>query len=229
MVKNLNERYKSCISLCRQLTDKLNHFFSDKQRFVDEINSVTAEKLIYNHAVEMVSVRQPLRSRAFGDGSDSGALPSFCDHWVRLCCACLSLRCSQQLWMRCSSRQKISPIATARPPCCWTACPRSCRTPQMWRMWSNVRKFPKVNTPAMLTEFITNNLSFFFFQTRLAWTAGFQPSATALSRSMSSNTQPHAQGASSPAPSCSSSPSSERASSVTYRLLVLLAVSQPEL
>uniref|UniRef100_A0A3B4ZXG5 non-specific serine/threonine protein kinase n=1 Tax=Stegastes partitus TaxID=144197 RepID=A0A3B4ZXG5_9TELE len=53
-VKNLNERYKSCISLCRRLTDKLNHFFSDKQRFVDEINSVTAEKLIYNHAVEMV-------------------------------------------------------------------------------------------------------------------------------------------------------------------------------
>uniref|UniRef100_A0A672GWT8 non-specific serine/threonine protein kinase n=1 Tax=Salarias fasciatus TaxID=181472 RepID=A0A672GWT8_SALFA len=54
VVKNLNDRYKSCISLCRRLTDKLNHFFSDKQRFVDEINSVTAEKLIYNHAVEMV-------------------------------------------------------------------------------------------------------------------------------------------------------------------------------
>ncbi|KAK7171720.1 hypothetical protein R3I93_004122 [Phoxinus phoxinus] len=54
VVKSLNERYKSCISLCRRLTDKLNHFFSDKQRFVDEINSVTAEKLIYNHAVELV-------------------------------------------------------------------------------------------------------------------------------------------------------------------------------
>ncbi|XP_026082068.1 serine/threonine-protein kinase ULK2-like isoform X3 [Carassius auratus] len=54
VVKSLNERYKSCISLCRRLTVKLNHFFSDKQRFVDEINSVTAEKLIYNHAVEMV-------------------------------------------------------------------------------------------------------------------------------------------------------------------------------
>ncbi|KAK5869053.1 hypothetical protein PBY51_010016 [Eleginops maclovinus] len=54
VVKSLNERYKSCISLCRRLTDKLNHFFSDKQRFMDEINSVTAEKLIYNHAVEMV-------------------------------------------------------------------------------------------------------------------------------------------------------------------------------
>ena len=58
MVKNLNERYKSCISLCRRLTDRLNHFFSDKQRFVDEINSVTAEKLIYNHAVEMVRGRR---------------------------------------------------------------------------------------------------------------------------------------------------------------------------
>uniref|UniRef100_A0A8C8D9V6 non-specific serine/threonine protein kinase n=1 Tax=Oncorhynchus tshawytscha TaxID=74940 RepID=A0A8C8D9V6_ONCTS len=54
VVKSLNERYKSCISLCRRLTDKLNHFFSDKQRFVDEINSVTAEKLIYNYAVETV-------------------------------------------------------------------------------------------------------------------------------------------------------------------------------
>ncbi|XP_047247467.1 serine/threonine-protein kinase ULK2 [Girardinichthys multiradiatus] len=54
VVKSLNERYKSCIAFCRHLTDKLNHFFSDKQRFVDEINSVTAEKLIYNHAVEIV-------------------------------------------------------------------------------------------------------------------------------------------------------------------------------
>lgn len=62
VVKNLNERYKSCISLCRRLTDKLNHFFADKQRFVDEINSVTAEKLIYNHAVEMVTVLTQLNA-----------------------------------------------------------------------------------------------------------------------------------------------------------------------
>ncbi|XP_041096998.1 serine/threonine-protein kinase ULK2 isoform X3 [Polyodon spathula] len=54
VVKTLNERYKTCISLCRRLTERLNRFFSDKQRFMDEINSVTAEKLIYNHAVEMV-------------------------------------------------------------------------------------------------------------------------------------------------------------------------------
>ncbi|KAL7986907.1 hypothetical protein Chor_005826, partial [Crotalus horridus] len=48
VVKNLNERYKFCIAMCKKLTEKLNQFFSDKQRFVDEINSVTAEKLIYN-------------------------------------------------------------------------------------------------------------------------------------------------------------------------------------
>ncbi|XP_041519818.1 serine/threonine-protein kinase ULK2 isoform X3 [Microtus oregoni] len=54
VVKNLNERYKLCITMCKKLTEKLNRFFSDKQRFIDEINSVTAEKLIYNCAVEMV-------------------------------------------------------------------------------------------------------------------------------------------------------------------------------
>uniref|UniRef100_A0A2K5SFX9 non-specific serine/threonine protein kinase n=1 Tax=Cebus imitator TaxID=2715852 RepID=A0A2K5SFX9_CEBIM len=54
VVKNLNERYKFCITMCKKLTEKLNRFFSDKQRFIDEINSVTAEKLIYNCAVEMV-------------------------------------------------------------------------------------------------------------------------------------------------------------------------------
>nr|XP_033777445.1 serine/threonine-protein kinase ULK2 [Geotrypetes seraphini] len=54
VVKSMNERYKFCITLSKKLTEKLNRFFSDKQRFVDEINSVTAEKLIYNCAVEMV-------------------------------------------------------------------------------------------------------------------------------------------------------------------------------
>uniref|UniRef100_A0A8C7BSF4 non-specific serine/threonine protein kinase n=1 Tax=Neovison vison TaxID=452646 RepID=A0A8C7BSF4_NEOVI len=54
VIKNLNERYKFCITMCKKLTEKLNRFFSDKQRFIDEINSVTAEKLIYTCAVEMV-------------------------------------------------------------------------------------------------------------------------------------------------------------------------------
>ncbi|OCT94985.1 serine/threonine-protein kinase ULK2 [Xenopus laevis] len=54
VVKSMNERYKFCISMCKKMTDQLNRFFSDKQTFVDEINSVTAEKLIYSCAVEMV-------------------------------------------------------------------------------------------------------------------------------------------------------------------------------
>ncbi|XP_075402882.1 serine/threonine-protein kinase ULK2 isoform X2 [Tenrec ecaudatus] len=54
VVKNLNERYKFCITMSKKLTEKLSRFFSDKQRFIDEISSVTAEKLIYNCAVEMV-------------------------------------------------------------------------------------------------------------------------------------------------------------------------------
>ncbi|XP_045442465.1 serine/threonine-protein kinase ULK2 isoform X2 [Pipistrellus kuhlii] len=54
VVRNLNERYKLCITMCKKLTEKLTRFFSDKQRFMDEVNSVTAERLIYNCAVEMV-------------------------------------------------------------------------------------------------------------------------------------------------------------------------------
>ncbi|KAK2502303.1 hypothetical protein MC885_018890 [Smutsia gigantea] len=54
VVKSLNERYKFCITMCKKLTEKLNRFFSDKQRFIDEVNSVAAEKLIYNCAVETV-------------------------------------------------------------------------------------------------------------------------------------------------------------------------------
>lgn len=54
VVRNLNERYKLCIAMCKKLTEKLTRFFSDKQRFMDEVNSVTAERLIYSCAVEMV-------------------------------------------------------------------------------------------------------------------------------------------------------------------------------
>lgn len=54
VVRNLNERYKLCITMCKKLTEKLTRFFSDKQRFIDEVNSVTAERLIYGCAVEMV-------------------------------------------------------------------------------------------------------------------------------------------------------------------------------
>ncbi|XP_036868816.1 serine/threonine-protein kinase ULK2 isoform X2 [Manis javanica] len=56
VVKSLNERYKFCITMCKKLTEKLNRFFSDKQRFIDEVNSVAAEKLIYNCAVRSAAL-----------------------------------------------------------------------------------------------------------------------------------------------------------------------------
>ncbi|XP_051888172.1 LOW QUALITY PROTEIN: serine/threonine-protein kinase ULK1 [Pristis pectinata] len=54
VVKKLNEHYKSCVSLCRSLTVRLQRFFVDKQRLMDRINSIAAEKLIYSHTVQMV-------------------------------------------------------------------------------------------------------------------------------------------------------------------------------
>ncbi|XP_069788598.1 serine/threonine-protein kinase ULK1 isoform X3 [Narcine bancroftii] len=54
VVKKLNEHYKSCVSLCRSLNFRLHRFFVDKQRLMDRINSIAAEKLIYSHTVHMV-------------------------------------------------------------------------------------------------------------------------------------------------------------------------------
>lgn len=89
-MKSLNERYKFCIGMCKKLTEKLNRFFSDKQRFIDEINSVTAEKLIYSCAVEMVSHSFYLNERILRwiasfshipllhNRKTEGMLPEFC-------------------------------------------------------------------------------------------------------------------------------------------------------
>lgn len=89
----------------------------------------------------------------------------------------------------------------------------------MSRMWSSVSKVAEITTPAVSLS-LALIICCFWLQTRLAWTAGFQPSATALSRYTSSTThaRTRAQGPSSPAPSCSSSPSIEKALSVTCRL-----------
>ncbi|KPP75424.1 serine/threonine-protein kinase ULK1-like [Scleropages formosus] len=54
VVKKLNELYKSSVSFCRGLSVRLQRFFVHKQRLMDRINSITAEKLIYSHTVQMV-------------------------------------------------------------------------------------------------------------------------------------------------------------------------------
>lgn len=112
-MKSLNERYKFCIGMCKKLTEKLNRFFSDKQRFIDEINSVTAEKLIYSCAVEMVSHSFYLNERTLRwiasfspipflhNRKREGMLPEFCS-WSFLLVFSLSflpcLNCGWSSW-----------------------------------------------------------------------------------------------------------------------------------
>ncbi|XP_030356434.1 serine/threonine-protein kinase ULK1 isoform X3 [Strigops habroptila] len=54
VVKKLNELYKSSVSCCHCLNMRLQRFFLDKQKLMDRINSITAEKLIFSYAVQMV-------------------------------------------------------------------------------------------------------------------------------------------------------------------------------
>ena len=53
-MKKLNELYKSSVSSCHCLNMRLQRFFLDKQKLMDQINSITAEKLIFSYAVQMV-------------------------------------------------------------------------------------------------------------------------------------------------------------------------------
>ncbi|XP_047425807.1 serine/threonine-protein kinase ULK1 isoform X2 [Mugil cephalus] len=54
VVKKLNELYKSCVASCRSLSTRLEHFFSRKHRLMDQISSITAERLLFSHTVQMV-------------------------------------------------------------------------------------------------------------------------------------------------------------------------------
>ncbi|XP_026549610.1 serine/threonine-protein kinase ULK1-like [Notechis scutatus] len=55
IVRKLNDLYKSSVSSCHHLNLRLQRWFVDKQKLMDRINSITAEKLIFSHAVQMVS------------------------------------------------------------------------------------------------------------------------------------------------------------------------------
>ncbi|KAF7661481.1 hypothetical protein LDENG_00261070 [Lucifuga dentata] len=54
VVRRLNELYKSSLSSCRSLSVRLEHFFSRKHRLMDQITSITAERLLFSHTVQMV-------------------------------------------------------------------------------------------------------------------------------------------------------------------------------
>lgn len=54
VLRKLNELYKTSVTSCRTLSARLQGFLLNKQRLMDCINSLSAEKLIYNHIVHMV-------------------------------------------------------------------------------------------------------------------------------------------------------------------------------
>uniref|UniRef100_A0A674PHE8 non-specific serine/threonine protein kinase n=1 Tax=Takifugu rubripes TaxID=31033 RepID=A0A674PHE8_TAKRU len=54
VVRKLNELYKRSVASCRSLSTRLERFFSRKHRLMDQICSVTAERLLFSHTVQMV-------------------------------------------------------------------------------------------------------------------------------------------------------------------------------
>ncbi|XP_008251411.2 serine/threonine-protein kinase ULK1 isoform X1 [Oryctolagus cuniculus] len=54
VVRKLNALYKASVVSCQGLRLRLQRFFLDKQRLLDRVHSITAEKLIFSHAVQMV-------------------------------------------------------------------------------------------------------------------------------------------------------------------------------
>ena len=58
VVRRLNELYKSSVASCRTLSTRLERFFSRKHRLMDQISSITAERLLFSHTVQMVKLRE---------------------------------------------------------------------------------------------------------------------------------------------------------------------------
>ncbi|XP_076019931.1 serine/threonine-protein kinase ULK1 isoform X3 [Genypterus blacodes] len=54
VLKRLNELYKSSVLSCRSLNTRLERFFSKKHSLMDQITSITAERLLFSHTVQMV-------------------------------------------------------------------------------------------------------------------------------------------------------------------------------
>lgn len=54
VIRKLNELYKACVTQCHSLSRRLHTFLLDKQKLIDRFSGLTAEKLLYSHAVHMV-------------------------------------------------------------------------------------------------------------------------------------------------------------------------------
>lgn len=125
MVRKLNELYKASVVSCQGLSLRLQRFFLDKQRLLDRIQSVSAEKLIFSHAVQTVRRRPGAQGRSVVDLVGTSLFPQLG-------------RCSPLPWMRCSIDGKTVSSAITRPCCSWRGCSTSSATRRMWRILPSV-------------------------------------------------------------------------------------------
>lgn len=103
VIRKLNELYKTCVAQCHCLSRRLQTFLLDKQKLIDRFSGMTAERLLYSHAVHMVSRRPTVVPRR---GSPS-ALTSVAGVF----------RCRLRRWMKCFAVAQRQCSAT-RKHCC---------------------------------------------------------------------------------------------------------------
>lgn len=142
VVKRLNELYKSSVACCRSLSTRLECFFSKKHRLMDQITSITAERLLFSHTMQMVSRRDEGKAttQSFTScrcGKVIGTLvcfqfpptldltlPKYMNGYKYLCnTSCCPLRFRPRRWTRCSTKGRRQPCVTIKPCCCCRACP----------------------------------------------------------------------------------------------------------
>jgi len=55
-LKELNDHYKHCLSVCKQLHQNGDSVLNSMDAVVQSAGSVTADKLLYSYAIELVSL-----------------------------------------------------------------------------------------------------------------------------------------------------------------------------
>ncbi|XP_070991909.1 serine/threonine-protein kinase ULK1-like isoform X6 [Oncorhynchus clarkii lewisi] len=115
VMKKMNELYKSSVTSCRSLNARLQSFLLNKQRLMDHMSNITAEKLIYSHTVTMV------QSAALDEMFHRGQAPIQRYHKALLLMEGLSLTITEQADIdniskckQCIERRLLSALQTAQ-------------------------------------------------------------------------------------------------------------------
>ncbi|KAM9465009.1 serine/threonine-protein kinase ULK1-like isoform 4-T4 [Salvelinus alpinus] len=115
VMKKMNELYKSSVTSCRSLNVRLQSFLLNKQRLMDHMSKITAEKLIYSHTVTMV------QSAALDEMFHRGQAPIQRYHKALLLMEGLSLTITEQADIdninkckQCIERRLLSALQTAQ-------------------------------------------------------------------------------------------------------------------